>query len=75
MQSNPTDRNSRGIASPRLARNVRTAEHPPRREAIVGRHGPADVDDVQAAAGTQDAVNLGCGTGFYVVVQMVQHHR
>ena len=54
---------------------MRTAEHPPRREAIVSRHGPADIDNVQGAAGTLDAMNLGCGTGFYVVVQVVEHHR
>ena len=38
-------------------------------------HRPADVDDVQCATGTQNAVNLGCRAGFHVVVQVVQHHR
>jgi hypothetical protein len=74
LASSPTDRNSRNRVA-EASRNVRIAQHAARRNPIVSRHGAADVEDVQNAAGTQDAVSLSCDSGFGVVVQVVQHHR
>ena len=42
---------------------------------MVGAGMPTDVDDVELATGTQDAVNLRQRTSLHVFVQVVQHHR
>lgn len=58
-----------------VAGRVRAVQHEARRQAIVGGHVAAHVDQVQPAAGSQYTENLRRGSGFRIAVQVVQHHR